>query len=112
MAIAPQAFPLAFHADVWVVDEPRRTVVLRAHHQEVAALRAPLRQRARRRYQGLGRDVEREPETLRLAQNRRADPRTTRCLLHRRQPRHRMPHQLRGAPACQDTSRVLKMPWW
>src|SRR4051794_26641589 len=34
--------------------------------------------------------MERGPDTLRLAQDRRTDPRTTRRLLHRHQPRRRM----------------------
>jgi transposase len=90
LAAASPPLPPALHAHVRVVDEPRRTVVLRAHHQEAATLRAPQRQRARRGHRGLGRDLEREPHPLRLAQDRRADPRTPRRLLHRHQPRHRM----------------------
>ena len=54
-----------------------------------------------------------DPKPVRLAQDRRADPRTPRRLLHRHQPRHRMTHQLRGAPACQDTSGASRIwCWW
>ena len=59
----------------------------RAHHQEAATLRPPQRQRARRRHPSLGRHLEREPHPVRLAQDRRPDPRTTRRLLRRHQPR-------------------------
>ena len=68
---------------------PRRALVLRADHQEAAALRPPQRQRARRRHPSLGRPLEREPHPVRLAQERRGDPRTPRRLLRRHQPRSR-----------------------
>ena len=82
-----QPVPLPLHPDLRVVDEPRRALVLRAHHQEAATLRPPQRQRTRRRHQRLGRHLEREPHPVRLAQDRRPDPRTPRRLLRRHQPR-------------------------
>ena len=61
LAAAPPPVPLPLHADVRVMDEPRRAVVLRAHHQETATLRAPQRQRTRRRHQSLGRTWNEDP---------------------------------------------------
>jgi transposase len=85
VAVAPPEVPLPLHADLWVVDEPRRAVVLRAHDEEAAALRPPQRQGPCRGHRGLGRELERGPEALRLAQDRRGDPRAARWLLHGRQ---------------------------
>ena len=77
----------------------------RAHDQEAATLRPPQRQRTRRRHQRLGRHLEREPHTVRLAQDRRPDPRTTRRLLHRHQPRRRhMTEQFTGVSASRTLS--------
>ena len=87
LAAAPPPVPLPLHPDLRVVDEPRRAVVLRAHHQEAAALRAPQRQRTGRRHLGLGRHLEREPAPVRVDQDRRTDPRTTGRLLRRHQRR-------------------------
>jgi transposase len=81
--------PLPLHADLRIVDEPGRTLVLGAHHQEAATLRPPIRQRTRRRHHRMGRHVEPEPDPVRLAQDRRSDPRTPRQLLHRHQPSSR-----------------------
>ena len=64
VATAPPPVPLPLHPDLRVVDEPRRTLVLRAHHQEAPTLRTPQRQRTRRRHHRLGRHLEREPEAL------------------------------------------------
>ena len=55
LAAAPPPLPLPLHPHLRVVDEPRRTMVLRADHQEAATLRPPQRQRARRRHPSLGR---------------------------------------------------------
>ena len=38
MAAAPPPVPSPLHPDLWVVDEPRRAVVLGAHHEEAAAI--------------------------------------------------------------------------
>ncbi len=71
VAAATQALPPPLHPDLRVLDEPRRTLVLRADHQEAPTLRPPQRQRTRRRHRSLGSDLEREPHPLRLAQDRR-----------------------------------------
>ena len=55
VAAAPPPLPLPLHPHLRVVDEPRRAMVLRAHHQEAATLRPPQRQRTRRRHPSLGR---------------------------------------------------------
>ena len=62
---------------------------------------------ARRRHPSLGRPLEREPHPVRLAQDRRTDPRTPRRLLRRHQPRatRHDPHQFHGASTFQDTRR-------
>ena len=76
-----------------------------ADHQEAAALRPPQHQRARRRHRSLGRQLERQPDPVRLAQDRRADPRTPRRLLrgHQPDPQHLKP-QFHGPSTLQDTS--------
>lgn len=89
MAAASPLVHVPVHADLRVMDEPRGTLVLGAHHQETATLRPRLRARARRRHPRLGRHLERQPETVRLAQDRRRNPRTPRPLLRRRHP-HRI----------------------
>ena len=80
-------FHFHFTPDLRVVDEPRRAVVLRAHHQEAQALRPSQRQRTGHRHLGLGRHLEREPAPVRVDQDRRTDPRTPRRLLRRHQRR-------------------------
>jgi transposase len=87
VAAAAQAVPLPLHPDLRIVDEPGRAVVLRAHHQEAATLSPPHRQRPRRRYSQLGLDLERQPQTVHLAQVRRRHPATPRRLLHSNQPK-------------------------
>jgi len=59
----------------------RRAMVLSPDHQEAPTLRAPQRPRPRPGHPRLGRDLERQPPTLHLAQERRGDPRPTRRLL-------------------------------
>ena len=61
-------------------------LVRRAHHQVAQARHAPLRPRARRVDQDLDRKLERRTQALRLAQDRRRDP---------RQPRHLLPEDQR-----------------
>jgi transposase len=48
LATSPSTLSLPFHADLRVVDEPRRAVVLCTHHQKAQALRPLQRQRTRR----------------------------------------------------------------
>jgi hypothetical protein len=81
MAVAPPPFPLPLHADIRILDEHGRKVVLCSHHKEAPALCAPQRKRTCRRHQSLGDHLERRPQALRLAQDRRADPRAARRLL-------------------------------
>jgi len=57
-------------------------------HRSRATIHTRLRQRPRSRHRRMGRQLEQRPATLRLAQNRQRNPRTTRPLLRR-------PHQHR-----------------
>jgi transposase len=61
--------------------EPGRALVRRADHQVAEAQRPPLRPRPRRLHPHLDHELERGPQALRLAQERRRDPRQPRCLL-------------------------------
>jgi transposase len=74
-------FVLHFNADLQLMAEPRRALVGRADDQEAAPRRPPLRPPAQRRHPRLDRDLERRPQTLRLDQDRRPDPRIDRHLL-------------------------------
>ena len=76
LAAAPPAVPLPLHPDLRVLDEPGRALVLGPDHQEAPTLRPPQRQSPRRRHPRLGRDLERGPQTVHLAQDRRRDPAT------------------------------------
>jgi hypothetical protein len=69
----------------------RRAMVLSPDHQDAPTLRAPQRPSARPGHPRLGRDLERQPPTLHLAQERRGDPRPTRRPLP-------LPQQLASAP--------------
>ena len=86
LAATPQTLPPALHSHLRVLDEPRRAMVQRAHHQEAAALRPPVGQRTRGRYPSVGRSLERQPHAIRVAQDRRPDPRTPRRVLRCHQP--------------------------
>ena len=77
-----------------------------ALHQEAPALRAPQRQCPRCRHPRVGRDLERGPQALHLAQERRRDPPASRRLLPSDQ-------QIAEASVGQDTSQnrsVLRRP--
>src|SRR3954453_9625906 len=52
-------------------------------------IRPPQRHRTRRRHQSMGNTLERQPHPVRLAQDRRTNPRTPRRLLRRHQPTSR-----------------------
>ena len=79
-------FHLHFTPTSRLVDQPRRAMVRRAHHQTAASRCAPLRPRAEHRHPPMDRDLEREPAPLRLDQDRRADPRRNQPLLPTNQP--------------------------
>lgn len=81
--IAPRALTLRhpLHTDQLIVDEPRRTLVRRTDHQEAPTLHAYLGPTAQQRHPSMDRDLERQPQTLRLGQGRRPDPRLHRTLL-------------------------------
>ena len=87
-------FTFHFTPDLAVVAEPRRTLVRRAHPQAAATLRPQVRRRAHRRPQRLDRGLERQPETVRLAQDRRPDP--------------RQPQEILNEPLTQDTSSATR----
>lgn len=65
-----------------VLDEPRRTMVRRTDHQETATLCASLSPTTQCRHPSMDRDLERQPATLRMGQNRRPNPRFHRPLLY------------------------------
>ena len=72
------AFPHAFHADEFELDQPGRTLV-RLHHRPAHPPREPhLGPCPRSRHPQLGKGMEREPETIHLDQDRRTDPGATR----------------------------------
>ena len=72
-----------------VVDEPRRAMVLRTHHQTDTPGHPPLGTGTHRRYQPMDPTLEPKPQTVHLAQNRR--------------PNLRQPHQLSTTNPPQDT---------
>src|SRR5437762_435611 len=71
----------AFHPDLLVVAEHRRTVVRRADQPQAAPIRPSQRHRPGSRCERLDPGMERRPETLCVDQDRRRDPRNTRRLL-------------------------------
>ena len=83
--------PLPLHPHLRIMDEPGRALVLSPDHQEAATLRPRQRQSPRRRHPSLGRQLERQPETLHLAQDRQPDPRPARRLLPSRQQLESVP---------------------
>ena len=89
LAPQPSAVHVPLHPDLVVVDEPRRALVRRAHQQDAAPLGAQDRHRAHRRPERLDRSLERQPTTVRLAQDRRPDP--------------RQPQEILDEPLTQDT---------
>src|SRR4029079_17643316 len=71
-------FHLHFYPDLLVLAQPSRTMVRTAHRQAVAPRHSHQRAGAGKRHPRLDHNVEREPKTLRLDQNRRRDTRTPR----------------------------------
>ena len=80
LAATPSTVHVPFHTHLRVVDEPRRAMVLRTHHQTDTPRHPPIRSRTHRRHQPMDPTLEPKPQTLHLAQNRR--------------PNLRQPHQL------------------
>ena len=66
-------FKPPLHTHLLELDEPRRALVRRARHQMAAPRHPPLRHRAQRLPQPLDRQLEPQPETVRVAQDRRRD---------------------------------------
>src|SRR5262249_17050839 len=82
-ALAPAPPPLhaSFHADLQLLAQPRRALVRRANDEVDQARDTPLRSRPRRLDPHLDHQLERRPETVPLAQDRRRDPPKPRRLL-------------------------------
>ena len=82
--LAGQAPPLppAFHPDRLLVDQPGGTLVRPAHRPTPAPRRPQKRCRPGKRRPRMDHRMEREPQTVRLDQNRRRDPRLTRQIYH------------------------------
>ncbi len=81
LARPPPALQPPLHADLQLLAEPRRAVVCRADHEVDQARRPPLSPRPRRINPNLDCQLERRPQAVRLAQDRRSDPRQPRLLL-------------------------------
>ena len=80
MAAAPPPLPHALHPDLRLLAQPGRAVVRAADRQEAAPRRPPVNPGPGERHSRLDRQLERQPETLHLDQDRRRDPRTTRLI--------------------------------
>src|SRR6185312_2312710 len=78
-ALARRAPPLppALHPDQLVLAEPGRTLVRAAHRQAATPPRPQIPSGTGERHPHLGHHLEREPATVRLAQDRRRNLRTT-----------------------------------
>ena len=74
-------------------DEPRRAMVRRAHEQDAQTLRTQIDRCTHCRPERLDHRLERQPQTVRLAQDRRPDP--------------RQPQEILGEPLTRDTSAYL-----
>ena len=81
LAGPPSALHAPFHADLQLLAEPRRALVRRTDDEVDQAKRPPLRPRPGRLDPHLDHQLERRPEAIRLAQERRRDPRQPRRLL-------------------------------
>jgi transposase len=86
-----QAVPPPLHPDEFVVAEPRRALVQGAHRQAAPTGQLRERRRAGRRHRAVGLALERRPEALHVAQDRRGD--------HRQVKRGRaaLAHQIKSA---------------
>jgi len=81
LAHAPPALHAALHAHLQLVAEPRRALVRRADDEVDHAWHPSVRPRPRRLDPHLDRQLERAATPLRLAQERRGDPRHSRVVL-------------------------------
>jgi transposase len=81
LAAATPTLPAALHPHELELAQPRRALVRGTHPQTPAAIGPSQRATAREGPEGLGRDLERGPEAVRLAQDRRRDPRIARAIL-------------------------------
>ena len=74
LAGPPSAFPHALHPNLFQLDQPSRTLVRRTHPPTHRTRRPPQRAGPRTRHPLLGHRLERQPQTLRVDQDRRTDP--------------------------------------
>ena len=102
LARPPPTVHVPFHPDLQLLAQPRRALVRRTDHEMDQAWQPPLRPRPHRLDPHLDHQLERPPQTVCLAQNRRRDPRQLRRLLpdqrlrSRRRARPRRPPQVDG----------------
>jgi hypothetical protein len=99
------ALASALHANELVVVEPRRRMVQRTDRTSTPTRRVQQRRRPHRRHRAMGRVLERQPEAVRLAQDRRTD--------HRQgPPRSGRPHpnQIRDAPLAREAHFSVEPP--
>ena len=78
--VAHPRFKPPLHPHLQLPDEPRRALVLRAHHQMAPTRHPHQRQTPQRLHQRLGRQLEPGPQTLHMAQDRRPDTRQPRLI--------------------------------
>jgi hypothetical protein len=80
MARGPSPLPHALHPHLLVVAQPGRAMVRANDRQTTTPRRAHLGLRAGKRHPRLDHHLEPEPQTVRLDQDRRRHPRTTRVI--------------------------------
>src|SRR5207244_12950140 len=81
LARSPPALHAPLHTDLQLLAESRRALVRRVDDEVDQTKRPPFRPRPGRLDPQLDRQLERRPKTIRLAQDRRRDPRQPRRLL-------------------------------
>ena len=81
LARPPPPLHAPLHADLQLLAQPRRALVRRADHEMDQTRHPPLSPRPRRLDPHLDHQLERQPQAVRLAQDRRRDPRQPRRLL-------------------------------
>ena len=81
LARAPPPLHVPLHPDLQLLAQPRRALVRRTHDEMDQARQPPLRSRPHRLDPHLDHKLERQPQTIPLAQERRPDPRQHRRLL-------------------------------